>query len=66
MGTYTSFVLEPIMIEDAKLWLAKEMGDSFVKGISVNVRKGYARVIVKTEGGESEIKISIPRRVVSK
>ena len=43
----------------------KHLGESFVKGVSMNLAKGYVVVVAKTEDGDKELKISIPRKVVS-
>lgn len=56
--------LEPISVDDAKSYVMKHLGESFVKGISINVAKGYGIVIAKTDDGEKEVKISIPRRLI--
>ena len=47
-------------------WVENHCGDSFVKGISLNRAKGYAVVIVKTDNGEEEVKISYPREELTK
>lgn len=57
--------LEPISNNDAMEWVRNYLGDSFVKGLALSTKLGYARVIAKTEDGEKEVKISIPRKVVS-
>lgn len=56
--------LEPITEDEAKNFIKGYLKDSFVKGISINVAKGYGIVIAKTEDGEKEVKISIPRRLI--
>lgn len=46
--------------EDAKAWVIKYLGKSFVRGVAIN--KQYATVIVRTEGGkEIETRISLPQ-----
>lgn len=55
--------LEPISVEEAKSYVMKYLGESFVKGVSMNLAKGYVVVVAKTEDGDKELKISIPRIV---
>ncbi len=57
--------LEPITVNEAKDYLVKYLGEAFIKGISINVAKGYGVCLVKTDEGEREMKISIPRMLVS-
>ena len=57
--------LEPIGSEEAIKWVKSYLGDSFIEGIGMNLAKGYVRVRVRTENGEEEVKISIPRKIVS-
>ena len=44
-------------------WVKSFLGDSFVKGISINDR--YARVIVNTPEGHKEVNISLPNSSVN-
>ena len=56
---------EPISEDAAKSYVMNHLGESFVKGVSMNLAKGYVVVVAKTEDGDKELKISIPRKVVS-
>ena len=48
-------------IDGAKKFVMQHCGSAFVKGVSIDLKKGSAKVIVKSEGGvEKEIIISLP------
>lgn len=57
--------LEPISRDEAIKWVKNYLGDSFVIGRTMNLEKGYVVVTVKTENGEEEHRLSIPRKIVS-
>ena len=47
--------------EEAKRWLLKFLGSSFIRGESINLKKGVAKVWVVGEGGvEKLVIISLP------
>jgi hypothetical protein len=58
-----SFTFEPIDDEAKKQWVKDYLGASFVKGIAIG--KYTARVIAKTDDGEKEVLISLPRKIVN-
>lgn len=58
-------LLFPISDEEAKEYVRDFLKDSLIEGLGMNLSKGYVRVRVRTENGEEEVKISIPRKIVS-
>lgn len=55
--------LEPISSEEAIRWAKAYLGESFIEGLGMNLAKGYVRVRVRTENGEEDIKLSVPRKI---
>ena len=48
-------------VERAKVYVKRHCGDAFVRGVSIDLRRGTAKVVVRAEGGtEKETIISLP------